>query len=90
MCVRVCVCARVSVCVHMWVCACVCACECVRVCVCVRVYVWVCECVCVHTYNFDGHLKLIQHCKLTLLSLKKKMKRTMKMQIIKIFQLSNH
>ena len=73
-----CVHARVSVCVSVRACVCVCMCECV------------CVCVCAHTYNFDGHLKLIQQCKLTLLSLKKNMKRTMKMQIIKIFQLSNH
>ena len=74
------------VCVYVCARACECVCECVCVCMCECV----CVCVCAHTYNFDGHLKLIQQCKLTLLSLKKKMKRTMKMQIIKIFQLSNH
>ena len=36
--------------------------------------VYVCMCVCIYIYQFSVHQKLTQHCKFTVLQLKKKFK----------------
>ena len=52
---------------NVCVCVCVCACACVRACLCVCVYIYIYKLI-----HVVVHLKLTQHCKSTILQLKKK------------------